>query len=149
VGQQYRESMSSQLTNVHVLPQRDKTRLGDDLQHSAQDWLSRFIHKHFVFPRGEFAIVAENGQRISLPTPLLGALIALFVWLAGGTLAGVWLVATISANVANMNNTFMQYELRTETEKKSMQEKIDLLELKVADAREKVIRLDERKKGGS
>lgn len=93
--------------------------------------------------------MAENGQRISLPTPLLGALIALFVWLAGGTLAGVWLVATMSANVSNMNNTFMQYQLNEAAEKKRMQEKIDLQALQIADAREKIIRLDERKKGGS
>ncbi len=92
--------------------------------------------------------MAENGQRISLPTPLLGALIALFVWLAGGTLAGVWLVATMSANVQNLNNAVLQSQAQSQAERKAMQEKIDLLELKVADAREKVIRLDERKRGG-
>jgi len=143
-------------SNVAVLHGRtwDATNNGraaqDALQENAQrNWLSHLLRRHFVFPRGEFAIVAENGQRISLPTPLLGALIALFVWLAGGTLAGVWLVATMSANVSNMNNTFMQYQLNEAAEKKRMQEKIDLQALQIADAREKIIRLDERKKGGS
>lgn len=100
--------------------------------------------------------MAENGQRISLPTPVLGALIALFVWLAGGTLAGVWLVATMNANVQNLSNTMTQYQIRAEAEKKAendrhdaetrqLKEQLELQSLKLADLREKQIRSEARR----
>lgn len=93
--------------------------------------------------------MAENGSRISLPTPILGALIALFVWLAGGTLAGVWLVATMSANVSNLSNQMMQYQIRADTEKEAMQKKLDLQQVYITDLREKQIKLEAQQKGRS
>lgn len=116
------------------------------------DW----INSHFEFPSGELAIVATTGQKISLPTPLLGALVALFIWMAGGTLAGVYLAGRMSATVDNLGNTFTQYQIRAEAESKATKEtyeleikrltdKNELQDLVISDLREKQIRADARR----
>jgi len=90
--------------------------------------------------------VTNKGEKISLPTPMLAALVALFIWMAGGTISFVYLAGRMSATVDNLGNTFTQYQIRADADRKAMQEKIELQALIISDLREKVIRLDERKK---
>ena len=134
--------METATAKVRILPQPNGSRPEVSLQESTQGAISQWVAQRFVFPKGEFCIMAENGQRISLPLPLLAALITLFVWIAGGTLAGVWLAASISANVSNLTQSQLQFQTREETEKKVMQDKIDLQQVYITDLREKIIRLE-------
>ena len=124
-----------------------ETRTPATLQQTSQGLLG-WVRERFEFPGGEFAIVTAKGEKISLPTPLLAALVALFIWMAGGTLTGVYLAGRMSATVDNLGNTFTQYQIRAEadkkaeadrmnTELKSLRERNELLDLKLADLREK------------
>lgn len=110
-----------------------------------KNFISAWLDRHFEFPSGEFAIVTDNGQKLSLPYPLLGALLALFVWIAGGTLAGVWALATMSTNVSNLTDTITREQAKSDSERKALQEKIELQALLISDLREKVIRLEAKR----
>ena len=93
--------------------------------------------------------MAENGQKISLPTPVLGMLVGLFIWLAGGTLAGVWLVATIATNVSNLSSAMLQQQIRADADQKTAQARFDSQQSGIVELRERIIKLEEsRRKEG-
>lgn len=104
--------------------------------------VSAWINRHFEFPKGELAIVAENGSKLSIPYPLLAAILGLFIWMGGGTIAAVWALATISANVSNLSTSVIQSQAAQAIEKKQMQEKLELQQVYITDLREKIIRLE-------
>lgn len=139
--------MGRAIAHIHEHPLSSQRRTVTESQ--KQGLLQWLFGKWFTFPSGEFAIVMENGSKLSLPYPLLAALLALFVWIAGGTLAGVWALASMSTNVANLTATMTREQAIADTERKALQEKLELQALLISDLREKIIRLEERRRLGN
>lgn len=84
--------------------------------------------------------MADEMQRTSgvfIPYPLLGILLTLTLALGGG-LIGLY------ATVTTMNATMIMRDADRAAQQKSMQDKLDLLNIYITDLREKEIRREER-----
>lgn len=76
-----------------------------------------------------------------IPYPLLGIMLTLCLVLAGGIIG-------LYSQVSAMNTTMILRDQTYSQQVKELKEKTDLQGLLISDMREKVIRLEERKKGG-
>jgi hypothetical protein len=124
---------------------RTVTPMHDTLEPEATGLLA-WVRRHFEFPKGEFAIVTNRGDKISLPTPLIGVLVGLFMWLIGGTIGFAYFMGRMSTSVETLNASFLEYRIRSDAEKKAMQEKLDLQQMYIQNDRERLARLEAREK---
>src|SRR6185369_17105482 len=147
--------MSQRLDNVNVhqraLRAAERTSPNGHMQEildgdkPSRTGLWAWIQRRFEFPKGEFAFVTSHGDKITLPMPVIGALVALFMWVAGGTIGFAYFMGRMSSGVETLNSSFTQYQIRTESEKKAMQEKIDLQQMYIQNDRERLARLEATK----
>lgn len=85
---------------------------------------------------------ANRTNGLFLPYPLLGLILTLVLALGGG-LIGVY------AQLQSMQATMLMRDADAREQLKALRDETKLQSMLIADLREKIIRLEERKKGGS
>ena len=119
--------------------------LQETLHKPPRTGIGGWFNDHVEFPSGELAIVTSRGDKISIPTPLIGALLALFIWMVGGTIGFAYFMGRMSSSVETLNTNFLQYQIRADAEKKALQDKLDLQQVYLQNDRERIARLEAEK----
>jgi hypothetical protein len=111
-----------------------------------QGW-ERF--KRWLKRSGRLTLVAEHGGteqgKLSIPYPIIAAMVALFIWIAGASIAAVWSFASMSRDLSNLQNTLTNQAIRDAEERKKMQEELMLMQTYLQNDRERIIKLEAMK----
>jgi hypothetical protein len=106
--------------------------------------------KYSLHHGGRLTLMAEDGKgqgqaRLSIPYPLVAAMVALFIWIAGASIAAVWSFASMSRDLNNLQNSFTNQIIRDAEERKKMQEEYLLMQTYLQNDRERLIKLEAQK----